>query len=113
MRIVCYKPDGSKAEANVLHELLKQQAEANERKEAAEEHGGYYDEHYSGAVQPIELMQAQMSHEEFRGFLVGNIVKYASRLGKKDNPKKEATKILRYAEWLVSHERGETIDPRK
>ena len=34
-----------------------------------------YDEHYKGAVQPIELMRAQMSKEEFMGFLRGNIIK--------------------------------------
>lgn len=112
MRIVCYKPDGSKAEASMLHELLKQQAEADEQKEAAEEHGGYYDEHYAGKVQPIELMQAQMSPKAFRGFLLGNIIKYASRIGKKDDALEEAVKIRRYADWLVQNEKGETINPR-
>lgn len=73
----------------------------------------FYDEHYAGAVQPIELMQAQMSHDEFRGFLLGNIIKYASRIGKKDDAVEEAVKIRRYADWLVQNEKGETIDPRK
>ena len=42
-----------------------------------------YDDHYQGAVEPIELMQAQMTQEAFMGFLRGNIIKYASRFGKK------------------------------
>ena len=44
-----------------------------------------YDDHYQGDVEPIELMQAQMTREAFMGFLRGNIIKYASRFGKKDN----------------------------
>lgn len=59
-----------------------------------------YDEHYQGTVQPIQLMQAQMSKEAFMGFLRGNIIKYASRLGKKDTETKETAKILQYALWL-------------
>lgn len=58
------------------------------------------DDHYDGDVEPIELMEAQMNKDEFIGFLKGNIIKYASRLGKKDDPVKEADKIITYAEWL-------------
>lgn len=79
----------------------------------AENENVYYDKHYAGAVQPIELMQAQMSHSEFRGFLLGNIIKYASRMGKKDSAVKDAVKIARYADWLVQHEKKYVIDPRK
>ena len=60
----------------------------------------YYDEHYQGGVQPIELMQSVMSTEAFMGFLRGNIIKYTCRLGKKDEVTMDTAKILRYAEWL-------------
>lgn len=63
----------------------------------------YHDSHYLGDVQPIEMMQEQFTAEEFRGYLKGNIIKYASRLGKKDDPKKEADKIINYANWLHEH----------
>lgn len=63
----------------------------------------FHNSHYLGGVQPIELMQEQFTVEEFRGYLKGNIIKYASRLGKKDDPKKEADKILNYANWLHEH----------
>lgn len=72
----------------------------------------YYDEHYQGDVQPIELMQSTMSTEAFIGFLRGNIIKYACRLGKKDDVAKETTKILRYAEWLDKVAKGEKVNPR-
>lgn len=73
-----------------------------------------YDEHYADtAHQPIEVMQANMTRDEFVGFLKGNIIKYICRLGKKDEPEKEAAKIRRYAEWLEQAVNGQTIDPRK
>lgn len=69
-------------------------------KEVAPAVDNKYDEHYKGDVEPIELMKAQMSPEAYMGFLRGNIIKYASRFGKKDETIKEATKILFYAEQL-------------
>lgn len=68
-----------------------------------------YDEHYQGAVQPIHLMQEQMTREAFMGFLRGNIIKYASRLGKKDKEVKETAKILQYALWLHQTAQGEEL----
>lgn len=68
-----------------------------------------YDEHYQGAVQPIQLMRAQMSKEAFMGFLRGNIIKYTSRLGKKDKEAKETAKILQYALWLHQTAQGEEL----
>lgn len=73
----------------------------------------HYDEHYGGRVQPIELMQAQMNPVEFQGFLRGNIIKYASRFGRKDECTKDAEKICRYAEWLKQAVGGKVINPRE
>ncbi len=67
------------------------------------------DKHYQGEVQPIQLMQAQMTTEAFQGFLRGNIIKYVSRLGKKDAPTKETAKILQYAVWLHQSVKGEEL----
>ena len=36
------------------------------------------------AIQPWSVMQAVMTHEEFVGFLKGNIIKYSLRAGRKD-----------------------------
>jgi hypothetical protein len=36
------------------------------------------------AVQPWELMESVLTHEEFVGFLKGNVIKYALRAGRKD-----------------------------
>ena len=74
-----------------------------------------YDDHYKGDVEPIELMQAQMTREAFMGFLRGNIIKYASRFGKKDaeSPVKEAAKIRVYAEWLELAAMGNVVNPHE
>ena len=36
--------------------------------------------------QPWDVMQALLTPDEFRGFLKGNMIKYAMRQGKKDSP---------------------------
>lgn len=68
--------------------------------------------HYVSEHQPIETMQSNITHDEMIGFLKGNIIKYACRCGKKDEPLKEAEKIKQYAEWLCVVLSGGTIDPR-
>ena len=69
--------------------------------------------HYHTRIQPIETMQANMTPEEFQGFCKGSIIKYACRCGRKDEPLKEALKIVDYANWLVLSLQGKIIDPHK
>jgi len=55
--------------------------------------------HYKDmAVQPWTVMQAVLTPEEFRGFLKGNIIKYAMRQGRKDSD--DAGKAWHYMEKL-------------
>ena len=61
--------------------------------------------------QPIEIMQRLMTHEQFIGFLWGNCIKYALRLGHKDDTASDAGKLAQYARWLAMVENGETIKP--
>lgn len=72
----------------------------------------FKNKHYVSDHQPIETMQSNMTHDEMIGFLKGNIIKYACRCGKKDEPLKEAEKIKQYAEWLCIVLSGGTINPR-
>lgn len=72
----------------------------------------HFDEHYHDKVQPLEIMQEIMTPEEFRGFLLGNIIKYSCRCGKKDEPQKEFAKLRRYREWYDKAVLCEHIDPR-
>ena len=56
--------------------------------------------HYKDmAVQPWEVMEALLTHEEFRGFLRGNVIKYAMRQGKKSDSD-DAGKLEHYIQKL-------------
>jgi hypothetical protein len=47
-------------------------------------------DHYKTmAVQPWHVMEAILTHEEFVGYLKGNLIKYGMRQGKKDSPDAE------------------------
>ncbi len=60
------------------------------------QHGGT---HYKDMViQPWAVMEAVLTHEEFVGFLKGNIIKYSLRQGKKDSP--DADKAKHYMQKL-------------
>jgi hypothetical protein len=51
-------------------------------------------------MQSIDVMKAVLTHEEYIGFLKGNILKYQLRVGKKDNLTKEKQKINDYTNEL-------------
>lgn len=107
------KPEGSAADTH--EEIEAAVAEKNKCVEPIvplEDMVVLKNKHYISDHQPIETMQSNMTHEEMIGFLKGNIIKYACRCGKKDEPLKEAEKIKQYAEWLCIVLSGDTINPR-
>ena len=55
-------------------------------------------------VQPWHVMEAVLTHEEFVGFLKGNIIKYSLRQGKKDSP--DAEKCKHYMQKLEEIKSG-------
>ena len=56
--------------------------------------------HYKDmTVQPWTVMEATLSHDEFRGFLKGNVIKYSMRQGRKDGTD-DAAKAQHYLEKL-------------
>ena len=66
----------------------------------------YSPTHYTqGEIECIDAIRAQLSDEEWRGFLRGQVAKYTWRLGKKGE--RDAEKILFYASMLAG------IDPRR
>lgn len=67
--------------------------------------------HYHGAVEPIELMQAILTPDEFKGFLKGNAIKYAFRAGRKagESAEKDRNKFLVYSQWLHNYQQGGKI----
>lgn len=72
-----------------------------------------HDKHYREAVvEPILVMQALFSRDEFIGYLKGNILKYRLRAGHKDGEKgmkDDLDKIHVYEEWLERAKKGERI----
>ena len=57
--------------------------------------------HYThGGIETIDFIQAKLTPEEFRGYLKGNILKYGSRIGHKDNDMQDAGKLAWYTSKL-------------
>ena len=55
--------------------------------------------HYtSGGIESIDYMKAKLTHEGFCGFLQGNVLKYISRAGKKDDTVADFKK----AQWYLN-----------
>ena len=64
--------------------------------------------HYAESdIECIDAIRAQLTDDEWRGFLRGQVAKYNWRLGRKDEPAQEAGKLLWYATWLAGK------DPRR
>jgi hypothetical protein len=61
--------------------------------------------HYNklGKQQPILVMLRELTHEEFRGFLKGNHIKYTQRAGLKEGTNDQA-KADQYLKWLNEHD---------
>jgi hypothetical protein len=72
-----------------------------------------HDKHYrETVVNPILVMQALFSHDEFIGFLKGNILKYRLRMGHKgteEDMKADYDKLCVYEMWLDTIKNGDRI----
>lgn len=65
----------------------------------------YHDMHYKACiVEPILVMCATFTSEQFKGFLRGNALKYRLRAGHKEDVKADIDKALRYEHWLKEYE---------
>ena len=60
--------------------------------------------HYkAGGIEAIDYIQAKLSPEEFAGYCRGNMLKYISRVGLKDDAAQDMRKALWYGErWLAA-----------
>ncbi len=57
--------------------------------------------HYTfGGIETIKYIEAKLPREQYIGYLRGNIIKYVSRLGLKDEDGTEAGKIAWYTNEL-------------
>lgn len=57
--------------------------------------------HYTvGGIEVIDFIKAKLTLEEFRGYLKGNVLKYTSRAGHKDDAAQDIGKLVWYATKL-------------
>jgi hypothetical protein len=72
--------------------------------------GSHYEK---AAMQPLEVMQRIMTTEQFKGFLLGNYIKYRLRSEFKGQHDSDEYKARQYAYWLEMVKEGRTINPSK
>lgn len=58
-------------------------------------------DHYRSDIQPWNAMRSWFTEDEFRGFLIGNAIKYLSRAGKKGPLKEDILKARHYLDKLL------------
>lgn len=59
--------------------------------------------HYdAGGIETIDVIKAKLTPEQFRGYCLGNVIKYGCRLNHKGSAERDAEKLSIYAEWLVA-----------
>ncbi len=64
--------------------------------------------HYrAGGIEAIDYIEAKLSPEEFAGYCRGNMLKYLSRVGLKDDAAQDMKKAIWYGQrWLKSRDAG-------
>jgi len=78
----------------------------NNRPTSPPKGGTYYDE---GGITVLNVMKAKLTPEQYKGYLLGNIIKYSLRLNFKGVSKQDAHKLADYSRWL---DELENDDPR-
>jgi len=64
----------------------------------------YYDE---GGIETIDIIKAKLTPEQFRGYLLGNALKYQCRMNYKGTTERDAEKAAYYTKWLSDEIGGE------
>ena len=61
----------------------------------------YYD---AGGISTMDIIKAKLTPEQFKGFLLGNQIKYSCRLNFKGAPKRDSEKAANYSRLLAELE---------
>lgn len=57
--------------------------------------------HYTaGGISSIDVIKAKLTPEQYKGFLLGNVIKYTLRANWKDDFNKDMAKCSEYITWL-------------
>ena len=63
--------------------------------------------HYdAGGIEVLDIIKAKLTPEQYQGYLLGNVIKYACRLNWKNAPADDARKAEMYARWLTEELRA-------
>ena len=110
---VCVE-DKTQDKHNILNGLTKTDGSEGETNEITNNGNtirpGYYER---SAMQPLEVMQRIMTAEQFKGFLLGNCIKYRMRCENKGQHDSDMYKARQYAYWLEMTKEGRVINPSK
>ena len=68
-----------------------------ELKMSKDKKSNYYDE---GGIETIDIIKAKLTPEQYTGYLLGNVIKYACRLNFKSSKTRDAEKLANYSKWL-------------
>jgi len=71
-----------------------------------DEKSSYYD---AGGIETLDVIKAKLTPEQYEGYLLGNIIKYATRLNFKGSAERDAAKLANYSRWFA--EAGVTPNP--
>jgi len=65
--------------------------------------------HYTaGGIETIDYIEAKLTHEEFDGYCRGQVLKYVSRAGKKDDCEQDLRKALWYLNRMLGLDNSAT-----
>lgn len=56
--------------------------------------------HNAGGVHTIEVIRAKLTPEQYKGYLLGNIIKYTLRANFKDSFERDCEKVEVFSNWL-------------
>lgn len=70
---------------------------------------GYYD---AGGIETLDIIRAKLTGEQYQGYLLGNVIKYATRINFKGLDVRDAEKLANYAMWLHD-EKQESVEQKQ
>lgn len=70
----------------------------------------YYD---AGGIETMDIIRAKLTDEQFKGFLLGNALKYLCRMNFKGCSERDAEKAEKYCRMLDKHHGKEKGNPAK
>ena len=76
-----------------------------ELKMSKDKKSNYYDE---GGIETIDIIKAKLTPEQYTGYLLGNVIKYACRLNFKGSQTRDSEKLANYSKWVESASTDDT-----